>query len=101
MRFTNRKTLFTDRAPLLSIRSIRTDRHMAYTVRYGAVYWITPWPFFEDINFSCLTPQFIYFHIKGAMSPHTYARANENKLEKIGASFSSSVGDFGRLFLSV
>ena len=36
MRFTDRKTLFTDRAPLLSIRSIRTDRHMAYTVRYGA-----------------------------------------------------------------
>ena len=39
--------------------------------------------------------------IKGAMSPHTHARANENKLEKVGPSFSSSVGDFGRLFLSV
>ena len=26
MRFTDRKTLFTDRIPLLSIRSIRTDR---------------------------------------------------------------------------
>ena len=36
MRFTNRKTLFTERIPLLSIRSIRTDRHMAYTDRYGA-----------------------------------------------------------------
>ena len=40
-------------------------------------------------------------HVKGAMSPHTHARANENKLEKVGPSFSSSVGDFGRLFLSV
>ena len=40
-------------------------------------------------------------HIKGAMSSHTHARANENKLEKDGPSFSSSVGDFGRLFLSV
>ena len=39
--------------------------------------------------------------LKGAMSPHTHARANENKLEKVGLSFSSSVGDFGRLFLSV
>ena len=36
MRFTDRKTLFTDRIPLLSIRSIRTDRHMAYTDRYSA-----------------------------------------------------------------
>ena len=41
------------------------------------------------------------FNLKGAMSPHTHARANENKLEKVGPSFSSSVGDFGRLFLSV
>ena len=32
----DRKTLFTDRIPLLSIRSIRTDRHMAYTDSYGA-----------------------------------------------------------------
>ena len=40
-------------------------------------------------------------HVKGAMSPHTHARANENKLEKVGPSFSSSVGDFGRVFLSV
>ena len=39
--------------------------------------------------------------IKGAMSPHTHARANKIKLEKVGPSFSSSVGDFGRLFLSV
>ena len=38
---------------------------------------------------------------KGAMSPHTYARPNENKLEKVGPTFSSCVGDFGRLFLSV
>ena len=36
MRFTDRKTLFTDRIPLLSIRSIRRDRHMAFTDRYGA-----------------------------------------------------------------
>ena len=36
MRFTDRKTLFTDCIPLLSIRSIRTDRHMGYTDRYGA-----------------------------------------------------------------
>ena len=39
--------------------------------------------------------------LKGAMSPHTHARANENKLEKVGPSFSSSVGDFKRLFSSV
>ena len=39
--------------------------------------------------------------IKGAMSPHTHARANENKLEKVRPCFSSSVGDFGRLFSSV
>ena len=49
------------------------------------------------INFSC----FKKLNIKGAMSPHTHARANENKLEKDGPTFSSSVGDFGRLFLSV
>ena len=30
MRFTNRKTVFTDRTPLLSIRSIRTDRQTVY-----------------------------------------------------------------------
>ena len=36
MRFTDRKTLFKDRISLLSVRSIRTDRHMAYTDRYGA-----------------------------------------------------------------
>ena len=29
-RFTDRKTLFTDRIPLLSIRSIRTDRQTVY-----------------------------------------------------------------------
>ena len=39
--------------------------------------------------------------LKGAMSPHTHARVNENKLENVGPSFSCSVGDFGRLFLSV
>ena len=38
---------------------------------------------------------------KDAMSPHTHAGANENKLEKVGPTFLSSVGDFGRLFLSV
>ena len=36
MRFTDRKTHFTDRIPLLSIHSICTDRHMAYTDRYSA-----------------------------------------------------------------
>ena len=36
MRLTNRKTHFTKRIPRLSIRSIPTDRHMAYTDRYGA-----------------------------------------------------------------
>ena len=30
MRFTDRKTLLTDRIPLLSIRSIRTDRQTVY-----------------------------------------------------------------------
>ena len=30
MRFTDRKTLFTDFIPLLSIRSIRTDRQTVY-----------------------------------------------------------------------
>ena len=39
--------------------------------------------------------------LKGAMSPNTHARANENKLEKDSPTFSSFVGDFGRLFLSV
>ena len=39
--------------------------------------------------------------LKGAMSHNTHARANENKLEKDGLTFSSCVGDFGRLFLSV
>ena len=38
---------------------------------------------------------------KGAMSPNTHARANEDKLEKDGPTFSSCVVDFGRLFLSV
>ena len=36
MRLTNRKTHFTERIPLLVIRSIRTDRQMAFTDRYGA-----------------------------------------------------------------
>ena len=36
MRLTDRKTHLTERIPLLSIRLIRTDRHMAYTDRYGA-----------------------------------------------------------------
>ena len=38
---------------------------------------------------------------KGAMSPVAYALDSENKLEKDGPSFSSAVGDFGRLFLAV
>ena len=41
------------------------------------------------------------FSLKGAMSPVAHALASENKLEKDGPSFSSSVGDFGRLFLAV
>ena len=35
---------------------------------------------------------------KGAMSHNTHARANANKLEKDGPTFSSCVGDFRRLF---
>ena len=38
---------------------------------------------------------------KGAMSPVAHALASENKLQKGGPSFSSSVRDFGRLFLAV
>jgi len=39
--------------------------------------------------------------VKGAnFSPPAHARANEDKLENVGPTFSSSVGDFGRLFLS-
>ena len=53
---------------------------------------------FKTMNYLFLN---INFALKGAMSPHTHARTNENKLEKVGPSFSSSVGDFGRLFLSV
>ena len=34
--WTVKHEFFTDRIPLLSIRSIRTDRHMAYTDSYGA-----------------------------------------------------------------
>ena len=38
MQFTDRKTHFTDCIPLLLIPNykVRTDRHMAYTYRYGA-----------------------------------------------------------------
>ena len=35
------------------------------------------------------------------MSPVAHALASENKVEKDGPSFSSSVGDFGGLFLAV
>ena len=59
---------------------------------------------YSYLSLSGYIPQFYSmkpWEIKGAMSPHTHARANENKLEKVGPSFSSSVGDFGRLFLSV
>ena len=42
-----------------------------------------------------------FLAFKGAMSPMAHALASENKLEKDGPSFSSSVGDFGRLFLAV
>ena len=38
--------------------------------------------------------------LKVAMSPLAHAKADENKLEKLNPTFSSSVGDFGRLFLS-
>ena len=47
------------------------------------------------------TLELVFKYFKGAMSPHTHAQANENKLEKVGPTFSSCVGDFGRLFLSV
>ena len=36
-----------------------------------------------------------------AVSPVAHARASENKVEKGGTTFSSSVRDFQRLFLSV
>ena len=40
--------------------------------------------------------------VKGAnLSPTEDARANEDKLENLGLTFSSSVGDFGRLFLFI
>ena len=39
----------------------------------------------------------IEFFVKGAMS----SVAHENKLEKVGPTFSSSVGSFGRLFSCV
>ena len=39
--------------------------------------------------------------LKGAMSPVAHVLASENKLKKDGPSFTSSVGDFGRLFLAV
>ena len=39
--------------------------------------------------------------LKGAMSPVAHALASENIIEKDGPSFSSSVADFGRLFLAV
>ena len=35
------------------------------------------------------------------MSPLVHVQANENKLEKVGPTFSSSVRDFGGMFLSV
>ena len=34
------------------------------------------------------------------MSPLAHAQTDENKLEKVNPTFSSSLGDFGRLFLS-
>ena len=52
------------------------------------------------VTFSLTAAQIILV-IKGAMSPNTHARANEDKLEKDSPTFSSCVGDFGRLFLSV
>ena len=40
--------------------------------------------------------------VKGTnLSPPEDARAKEDKLENVGPTFSSSVGDFGRLFLSI
>ena len=57
MRLTNRKTHFTERIPLLSIRSIRTDRHMAYTDRYGA--GVLDNPHQLDVR---LSPLFSYYY---------------------------------------
>ena len=51
MRLTNRKTHFTERIPPLSIRSIRTDRHMSYTDRYGAGVLDNPRLKDSNINF--------------------------------------------------
>ena len=42
--------------------------------------------------------EYSVFHVKGTMSPHTHARANDNKLEKFGPTFSSCVGNFGDCF---
>ena len=47
---------------------------------------------------SCLIIYILFHPLKGAMSHNTHARANENKIEKDGPTFSSCVGDFGRLF---
>ena len=52
-------------------------------------------------KFVCLRKKLSLLFIKGAMSPNTHAQANENKVEKDSPTFSSCVGDFGRLFLSV
>ena len=41
------------------------------------------------------------YTLKGAMSPLVHGRANENKLEKVNPTFSSSVEDFRKLFSSV
>ena len=57
----------------------------------------------QSLSFSYIPSLFRdhLFSLKGAMSAVAHALASENKLEKDGPSFSSSVGDFGRLFLAV
>ena len=70
---------------------------------YNASLQINIVPHCKDWSIVCfdLADDLVPCRIKGAMSPNTHARANENKLEKDGPTFSSCVGDFGRLFLSV
>ena len=53
------------------------------------------WPCLLGAKKRCFSATYV---LKGAMSPLAHARANENKLEKVNPTFSSSVGDFGRPF---
>ena len=68
-------------------------------LRFLDIWWNTEWCVWYSFK---TDKQFLKtWKVKGAMSPVAHALASENKLEKDGPSFSSSVGDFGRLFLAV